>query len=235
MNPDWLWGRRKRAKEDASPFVELKSSSLTTPTYAMGGYVSNSANSYAAEIARILNQQMLYGYAAPKPTAAEANPKFSGKEFAVSTAKGARSFKIDSLGRLTGIHYPQVWLPGENVSECRANETHPEGKFPECACGFYGYYDGSNDYYTSGLVSAVVEGYGEAVLGSQGFRVTKAKILALSIDSTVKSKTAYLVRRNYADVPMFDSFTQLISEFPTDYGLGTPSVDEPDFWTRDAS
>lgn len=165
-----------------------------------------------------------------------AETRFSGKEFAVGTAKGARSFRVDSLGRLTGIHFRQVWVPGENVAECKADHPHAAGAFPDCKCGFYGYYDGSNDYYVEGYVSAVVEGYGEAVMGDKGFRVTKARILALSIDDSVPAKEAHLVRRNYANIPTFDSFHRMIAEFPTDYDLSAPipSPDEDDFWTRSA-
>jgi len=167
------------------------------------------------------------------------DPKFSGKEFAATSAKGARSFKIDPLGRLTGIHYRQVWTPGENQAECRADlGNHAEGQFPQCRCGFYGYYDGSNDYHDRGLVSGVVEGYGEAVLGSQGFRVMKARILALTINDTVPAPVARLVARNYAEIPIFETFSRMVSEFPTDFELTdkqAPSPDtDPDFWTRNA-
>lgn len=159
------------------------------------------------------------------PVSAGMDPSFSGLEFAAGTAKGARSFRVDELGRLTGIHFPQVWTPGENVAECRASEPHKEGGFPDCRCGFYGYYDGSNNYYRAGYISGVVEGYGEAVMGSRGFRVMKARIVALSVDSNVPVNVAYLVRRNYASIPQFDSFARMVAEFPTDCDLRSPGTD----------
>lgn len=164
--------------------------------------------------------------------------RFSGKEFAASAAKGCRSFKVDELGRLRGVAYDQVWTPGENVSECRATEAHKEPNgFPNCKCGFYGYYDGSNDFYKSGYVSAVVQGWGEAVMGENGFRVKRAKILALTIDSNVLGKLEYLVRRNYDGIPMFETFGEMVRAFQPDYGLNgadEPSPADEDFWTRDA-
>lgn len=178
-----------------------------------------------------LAQAGVYGQQKPDPT-------FSGKEFAAGVARGARSFKVDSLGRLTGIHYAQVWVPGENLSECRSEfGPHKDGDFAEkCRCGFYGYYDGSNDFHSGGLVSGVIEGYGDAVLGSRGFRVTKARIVALTIADDVSGPLARLVRRNYADIPFFDTFSRMVAEFPPDYELDAktaPSPDsDPDFWSR---
>src|SRR4051812_39387345 len=159
--------------------------------------------------------------------------EFAGLGLAMGQVTGARSFLVDGLGRLTGIHYKQVWRPGENVAECRRKDDdsmaatlrridqsiaalwafdmtprpsvapitggrkrgrekvvmvpttrivppvpvapvepkpHTMG---DCSCGFYGYYDGSDDYYKDGLVSGVVEGYGEALIGTRGFRVGK--------------------------------------------------------------
>jgi len=45
------------------------------------------------------------------------------------------------------------------------------------------------------------------------------------------------VRRNYSEIPMFESFARMLSEFPTDYELDEKPIaspDEPDFWTRNA-
>lgn len=165
------------------------------------------------------------------------DPRFSGKEFAASSVKGARSFRIDALGRLTGVAYMKVWKPGENLYECLAETPHKDGKYPDCRCGFYGYYEGSNDFHEGGYASAVVEGYGDAVIGTSGFRSTKARILALTINDAVPAALARLVRRNYSEIPMFESFSRMLSEFPTDYELDEKPIaspDEPDFWTRNA-
>ena len=63
-----------------------------------------------------------------------------------------------------------------------------------CGCGFYAYYDGSNDYRTDARVSAVVEGFGETVIGSRGFRAQKARIVALCIPGTARARGGWLRR-----------------------------------------
>lgn len=228
--------------------------------------------------------------------------EFGGIGFALGTVRGARSFQVDKLGRLTGISYPQVWRPGENAAECRKAEASiasfgftfdfsryivpyfgstiaspipaaavttsmferakslftsaslpvdqplevhaieepkvvepekPKHDLEACACGFYGYYDGSDDYHKSGYVSAVVEGYGETVIGTRGFRAYKARIVALRIPKSVPVRVAALVARNYLDVPLFTSFKQMVEEFPPDAGgMDLNPETDPEFWTR---
>jgi len=124
----------------------------------------------------------------------------------------------------------------------------------ECTCGFYAFYDGRNDYrrdedekpqksqgvfYAYGYqpakatISAVVEGYGETVIGTRGFRAQKAKIVALYIPKGIKGTVAARVRHNYADVPQFVDFDAMLREFPMEdlQGDMTPESD-PNFWTR---
>lgn len=225
-------------KPDVAPPATVKAPTAKAPVYQAtnfqayaGGVISGSFNDQI----RYMNQMINFSIGT---VASEPDPQFSGKEFAIGVARGARSFKVDRLGRLTGIHYTQVWTPGENHSECRAEaRAHKEGDFAEkCRCGFYGYYDGSNDFHADGTVSGVIEGYGEAVLGSRGFRVTKARIVALTIADDASGPLARLVRQNYSAIPFFDTFTRMVSEFPPDYELDTkdiPSPDsDPEFWTR---
>ncbi len=248
------------------------------------------------------------------PTRSE---QFESVGFAPGTVRGTRSFKVDNLGRLTGIHYPQIWIPGENVAECRAKPQMPvayaeldykkyllmselesiqlghekdlitpvtekpgkkwfqkstEDKCPtpniqtmkrseqirqeiaeinaqldamqpvkraeghgldDCEHGFYAYYENSNDYYEAGRVSGVIEGYGEAILGTRGFKSQKARILALRIPSDVK--LGFKVRHNYSGVPVFDSFDAMVREFPGDDGGVNPTPEtREDFWTMEA-
>lgn len=40
-------------------------------------------------------------------------------EFAVGSTVGIREFRMDSLGRLTGLTHQVVWRPGENLATCR--------------------------------------------------------------------------------------------------------------------
>lgn len=177
--------------------------------------------------------------------------------FAAGVVRGVRAFDVDALGRLRGVTYKHIWTPGENRAECRRGDTEwsrmqlslsrymgvadssesNDGphSMNDCKHGFYAYYDGSNDYHDKARVSAVIEGYGEAVIGSRGFRCMKARIIALHIPETLEPHLARMVARNYPDVPVMDTFDQLVSEFPPDGGGNemTPETD-PDFWTRSA-
>ena len=182
------------------------------------------------------------------------------REFAAGVVTGTRSFNVDKLGRLIGVAYPAVWTPGENVAKCllrtdqfavhlmfgptgavtspssrTVDAQRPPHSLAECAHGFYGYYEGSNDYYEPGRVMAVVEAYGETVIGTRGFRASKARIVALHVPADLRTGAARLLARNYPEVPFFDSFDAMVAEFPPDdagHGLGPDS--DPDFWTRDA-
>lgn len=44
--------------------------------------------------------------------------EFSDREFVAGSLTGIRSFRIDPLGRLTGVSQQTVWRPGENRAEC---------------------------------------------------------------------------------------------------------------------
>lgn len=202
--------------------------------------------------------------ASPALTAADVKPKlrpageFDGRtaEFAAGVVTGTRSFGIDRLGRLRGVAYDVVWKPGENVAQCLEREYNvdlttlgvrvgggftvkpsraPSHSMDRCAHGFYGYYEGSNDYYEPGRVMGVIEAYGEAVIGSRGFRASKARIVALHIPDKVPAPARALIRRNYKDVAFFDSFESMVAEFPPDdAGHGVSPDNDPDFWTREA-
>jgi hypothetical protein len=103
----------------------------------------------------------------------------------------------------------------------------------DCSHGFYGYYDGSNDYYKQGYVMGVVEGYGETVIGTRGFRCMKARIVAIRIPKHVPDRLRAMILRNYPDVPVFDTFKAMVAEFPADdAGVGVSPETDPDFWTR---
>lgn len=144
---------------------------------------------------------------------------FNDRPLVVGSINGLRSFKVDRLGRLTGVSHPKVWTPGENVAECsgycstgfltggfivshatlraaalgiseqRPSRPEPKPEKPSHAiaglrqgCGFWAFFDGSNDYYTHGeTVAAIVEGYGTVTVGTRGFRAEKARIAALII------------------------------------------------------
>lgn len=47
---------------------------------------------------------------------------FSDRPFVAGNVTGPRAFRIDSLGRLTGVVHQDVWRPGENEAVCHAPE-----------------------------------------------------------------------------------------------------------------
>lgn len=111
----------------------------------------------------------------------------------------------------------------------------PPHEYASCGCGFYGYFDGSDDYHGNGRITAVVEGYGETVIGTRGFRAMKARIVALKVATAeVSYPLEQKVRRNYAEVPFFDSFEELVAAFPPDHSLAPSPETDDTFWTRDA-
>ncbi len=130
--------------------------------------------------------------------------------------------------------YPSMYS-GYVPSSLRSSapKDGPAHSLVGCKHGFYGYYDGSDDYYKPERVSAVIEGYGEVVIGTRGFRATKARIVALTIPDTVPAPLAIRVRRNY-DVPTYATFAEMVAAHPTDTQHGPTPETDADFWTREA-
>lgn len=159
---------------------------------------------------------------------------FAGLDFCAGVVRGARSFRLDDSGMLTGIVYRQVWTPGENLAICRKLETFlpasrlqfernnpqdtryqtgPNDSMMTCRHGFYAYYVESSDFPTTNGIRAMIEGYGEVVIGTRGFRAMKARIVALQ---TTDSASLEAISQHYAEIPLFTTFEQMIAEFPPD-------------------
>jgi hypothetical protein len=156
---------------------------------------------------------------------------FVGLELSLSVVRGARSFRLED-GLLTGLVYRQVWTPGENLAMCRVKETFisesrrqfdlpddtryqtkPSDTLANCRHGFYAYSSSSSDFPTANSIRAMIEGYGEVMIGTKGFRCMKARIVALQTTDPV-SLTAMC--QNYADIPRFDTFEHMLAEYPID-------------------
>lgn len=100
-----------------------------------------------------------------------------------------------------------------DVREKLAEKREPHG-LDTCQHGFYGYYDGSNDYYKAGMVMGVIEGWGETVIGTRGFRCMRARIVGLHVPADVVAPVGAV----YAGVPFFESFEGLVAAYPPDNG-----------------
>lgn len=115
---------------------------------------------------------------------------------------GLRSFNISATGQLHPLHRLTsfTYEPGENVARCD-QESHGFGvsidpkiipskqtvPSKHCSCGFYAYFKhklGSGEIVVNapGRVLAAVEGYGKCLVGSEGFRSEKLKIVGLVLD-----------------------------------------------------
>jgi hypothetical protein len=176
---------------------------------------------------------------------------YSGKyKLLAGAIMGARTFKVTADGWLTGVTRRQIWTNTENIGYCLTGEDtsivfepdrvleqttrlHTPHTLDACACGFYAFFDGSNDFHSDGPVWGAVEGYGEAVLGERGFRARKMKIHALVLNVTPEGKIqswpyrmeeglADVVRLRYWNIPLYDTFEEMIRDFPP----GGPSPDQ---------
>jgi hypothetical protein len=224
-----------RSKKTTSNSITYKLSADTSGWSTVGMTYATAANQmrqYIQQISSYSTNPMTF------ITGVDSREKeFASLGFAAGVVRGVRSFLVDELGRLTGVAFKKVWLPGENQAKCYAENRKEFGDFgehmPDCLCGFYAYYDGSNDYRQSETtITAVVEGYGSTVIGSRGFRCAKARIVALHIPDDVKRSG--VVSRNYAEIPQFDTFLRMVKEFPPIGDEKTVSPDDEDFWTREA-
>lgn len=129
-----------------------------------------------------------------------------GYDLAIGEVRGTRAWQL-MRNKLAGVSHAQVWVPGENRAECRRTQAvraqmtismpmpttaylpNPcSGMEPRCACGFYAYLRGVNDYLSESLptpgggqIGGVIRGWGKTVVGTRGFRTERAEILALYV------------------------------------------------------
>ena len=184
--------------------------------------------------------------------------QFSDRQLHVGSLYGLRAFVVSGSGWLCGVNYHYPWQPGENVAECHRGSTseywrrvmsdlvragaaewippdHGQTEVPhelvalDCTCGYYAYYDGSNDHLSqvgwtlrpeSGpRVAGIIEGYGRVVAGTRGFRAEKARLRAVVLPGVARHHSgAKAVLRNYPDLPAFRTADLALAEFPlTDY------------------
>tara|TARA_R100000365_G_scaffold3491_1_gene11676 strand:- start:7402 stop:7956 length:555 start_codon:yes stop_codon:yes gene_type:complete len=170
---------------------------------------------------------------------------YDGMGFALGTIRGFRRWAVTVNGELKSPFRSigtALWLPGENVAKCQA---HPSAEVVErkrddedfagyyarveewrgshdvtdCSHGFYAYFDGKEEDHRDPAVSGVIEGYGEVLIGTKGFRAMKARIVALAIKPhdgvwNLEPLIVSRLRANYPSIPVFDSEMVMRSEFP---------------------
>lgn len=88
----------------------------------------------------------------------------------------------EHAGLLLGATGRQLWLPGDNEAFCNFNRRHWPPVEP-CGCGFYAYWTHTvRDLGLAGVqVMGAVEGFGHTLIGDDGFRCERARIIALHV------------------------------------------------------
>ena len=171
---------------------------------------------------------------------------YAGIDFTVGSVRGIRRWTVDVNGRLHGVTHSDVWYPGENIAKCHCYpgdkrvKSKGEGEawadyqkrvdawkashdLEEGDHGFYAYFGGKGEgghYSNTPHVIGVIEGYGEVLIGTKGFRAMKARILALAVEpfeGMWKLDQFFLdrLRANYP-VPVFESALAMSMEFPAE-------------------
>lgn len=119
-------------------------------------------------------------------------------------------------------------------AECiRIREEWEGHGLDRCDHGFWAFYAPSAQYAGADTVYGVVEGYGEVIIGTKGFRASKARIVALSLPPSADEMRGYLmscVRRNYPDVPAYNSLAQMLDNHELSKN---PESDSEGFWDGD--
>ena len=156
--------------------------------------------------------------------------------FGTSSEEEDRKVSEEAFRKIVGDrqHYaPSAFREATEKYLADQEEKKRVDSIIDCTHGFYGYYESSNDYGEADLrVNGVIEGYGEVVIGTRGFRASKARIVALHIPKKFKRNRRVL--ENYATIPFFESFDQMVREYPCDDGgMALSPQNTEDFWTRE--
>lgn len=178
---------------------------------------------------------------------------FTGPALAAGSVLGVRAFGIDSLGRLRGVTYGDVFRPGLNVARCFARPAGrwapgPDGDMTlerepghragatECGCGYWAHYDGSNSYESPTRAAAIIEGHGLVTLGTSGFRAEKARLVALVPPAHLPVAARVADIYGPAGVPIYRTLADALTEHPVTHPRRDPLPHpdtHPDFWDRD--
>lgn len=141
-------------------------------------------------------------------------------ELSLGSIVGVRAFKLDYLGRLTGIVRDSVFKPGINVAQCDYCSTK---KFATCDCGFYAYFSGQDNSQMEGEpVGAVIEGTGRTIIGTKGFRTEKAELKALFPLGNTVGGGNWVARKTRWFYPTFNWFDRVYrADHETALGVGS--------------
>jgi hypothetical protein len=122
-----------------------------------------------------------------------------------------RMTMIDGIYHLLSPQQHFAWTPGENVATCPKWDRHDVAAM-NCTCGFYAYFNGKNTYfrYNPFDVAAVIEGYGNVTVGTEGFRAEKARIKAMF---TPGFREHWNFLQQF-EVPIYDTYPHMLRAHP---------------------
>lgn len=119
-------------------------------------------------------------------------------------------------------------LPSNMIYDDGRNFLAPDHSLSKCTHGFYGYLDGHNDYlhsWSAGTpqVGAVVEGYGETLIGTRGFRSMKCRVVAVAIDPFATTSGIHFTvpgfegvkerfQEKYPSVKVYSNYKQMVEQ-----------------------
>lgn len=131
--------------------------------------------------------------------------------FVAGSVYGLRAFHVSGDGELLGCSFRIPWVDGENEALCLANNAafperrpfwwsletvyntpparravapRPIGKehpLTGCECGFWAYKTMQNTYRSTYHAAGIIQGYGRVIVGEKGYRVQRARIVALHL------------------------------------------------------
>jgi len=148
--------------------------------------------------------------------------------------RGYRQWQVQPDG-LYACNFPVRWEAGVNTATHQGAKTYDYGdgrrrlhkvEVPDdqaapvkgCSCGFYALhgtdlYRGHGPRYVSGSIKA----YGHVILGTTGFRAQYVEIESLWIPDALEGRHTLalsVIRDHYPDVPVFDTWADLMQAFP---------------------
>jgi hypothetical protein len=106
--------------------------------------------------------------------------QYSGKEVPLVPGglRGYRAWMYGGPNGFRSYNFDYFWKPGINDAGCSLS-IDPHAPGPNCQCGLYARYKHVEEWSRSTPVFGVIEASGRIILGTEGFRAEKARILAV--------------------------------------------------------